>query len=40
MHFAETYEDVYRVAFECDDDVAAEKVVHSEQRLAESAAAA
>lgn len=41
VHFADTYEDVYRVAFEYGDAEAAEKVVpHSEQRLAESAAAA
>lgn len=41
VHFADTYEDVYKVAFEYGDAEAAEKVVpHSEQRLAESAAAA
>jgi hypothetical protein len=41
VHFAETYEDVYKVAFEYDSEDAAQKVVpHSEQRLAESAAAA
>lgn len=41
VHFAGTYEDVYRVAFEYGADAAAETVApHSEQRLAESAAAA
>jgi hypothetical protein len=41
VHFAETYEDVYKVAFEYDGEEAAQKVVpHSEQRLTESAAAA
>lgn len=40
VHFAETYEDVYQVAFEYDSEDAAQKVVpHSEQRLTESAAA-
>jgi hypothetical protein len=41
VHFAETYEDVYQVAFEYDSEEAAQKVApHSEQRLTESAAAA
>ena len=41
VHFAETYEDVYQVAFEYDGEEAAQKVVpHSEHRLMESAAAA
>lgn len=41
VHFAETYDDVYTIAFEYDDDAAAVKVEpHSEQRLAETAPAA